>query len=77
LSQKKLRIVDSTFLSFATVRLVPERQFRPVLSVAELAAKLSRNRTLRTPFLRLIFDDGKKALQKLTPQDWIRWCTQE
>jgi hypothetical protein len=33
----------------------------PFLSVAESAAKIRRNRTLRTPFLRLIFDDEWKA----------------
>jgi hypothetical protein len=30
----------------------------PVPTAAGLAAKISRNRTLRTPFLRLSFDDG-------------------
>jgi hypothetical protein len=37
---------------------------RPVLSVAESAAKISRNRTLRTPFLRLIFDDEWNAHER-------------
>jgi hypothetical protein len=34
---------------------------RPVPTVAESAAEISRNRTLRTPFLRLIRDDGWNA----------------
>jgi hypothetical protein len=36
-------------------------QVRPVLSVAESAAKICHNGTLRTPFSLLIFDDKWKA----------------
>ena len=46
-------------------RLVGPIQLRPVPSVAESAAKISRNRTLRVPFLRLIRDDGWNA-----PEDY-------
>jgi hypothetical protein len=35
--------------------------FRPVPTVAESASKIGHNRTLRTPFLRLIRDDGWNA----------------
>ena len=34
---------------------------RPVPTVAELAAEIRRNRTLCTPFLRLIRNDGWNA----------------
>ncbi len=34
-----------------------QQDMRPVVFVAESAAKISRNSTLRTPFLWLIFDD--------------------
>jgi hypothetical protein len=39
-------------------------EVRPVPTAAGLAAKISRNRTLRTPFLRLIVDDGWKDLEE-------------
>ena len=45
--------------------------FRPVLSGPESAAKISRNRTRRTPFLRLIFVDKWKAHEG-DSQDWMR-----
>jgi hypothetical protein len=39
-------------------------KIRAVPTAASLAAKISRNRTLRTPFLRLIFDDGSEDLEE-------------
>jgi hypothetical protein len=45
-------------------RLLLMWRVRPVLSVAESVAKTSRNRTLCTPFLRLIFDDKWKGHER-------------
>ena len=64
------KLLTKYFLPFLSIGL------RPVPTVAESAAKITRNRTLRTPFLRLIRDDGWNASEdfaaELDPEvHWI------
>jgi hypothetical protein len=67
LSACEIHFRASTELNFTESQAQDETSHsgvRPVPIAAGLAAKISRNPTLRTQFLRLSFDDGWKDLEE-------------